>query len=58
MWVGAEEKQLNPNELKNNLLVARDKYGFNACQRAAEQGRLEALETLWIWTTEAELNTV
>ena len=32
-------------------------YGYNAWHQAAEQGSLQALETLWIWTKEVELNT-
>jgi hypothetical protein len=29
-----------------------------AWHRAAQQGRLQVLETLWSWTKEAELNQV
>ena len=57
LWVWAEEKQLNPNELKNKLFLEKDKYGYNAWHRAALGGSLEALETLWNWARDVELNT-
>ena len=31
-------------------------HGFNAWHRAADQGSLDALEILWIWTKEAEIS--
>ena len=42
---------------KEKLLTERDDYGYNTWHRAARQGRLEALETLWSLAKEAELNT-
>ena len=55
MGLGQKEK-LNPSELKNKLLLAKDHYGYTAWDRAAIEGSLEALETLWCWAKEAGLN--
>jgi ankyrin repeat protein len=52
----AKEAQLNEDELKNKLLLAKDKYGYKAWHRAAEGGSSKALETLWSWANEAEIN--
>ena len=57
IWVWAEEKQFNPNELKNELLLYTDSYGYTAWHRAAAEGSLEALELLWSLAKEAKLNT-
>jgi len=38
------------------LLVTKDQYGKTAWHHAAIFGILEALETLWSWGKEAELN--
>jgi len=51
-----EEKELQPNQIKNKLFVAKDKYGNTAWHGAAQRGSLKALETLWIWAKEAGLN--
>ena len=42
--------------MTKNLFLAKDKYECIAWHRAAEEGSLEALETLWSWAKEAELN--
>jgi len=39
------------------LLLGKDKEGYIAWHRAAEEGSLEALETLRRWVKEVELNT-
>ena len=52
----AGEEQLQPNQLKNKLFVARDQYGNTAWHGAAQRGSLKALETLWSWAKETELN--
>ena len=57
MWVWAEETQLKPNELQNKLLLATEMYGYNAWKRAAEQGNLQALDSLLSLAKEAQLNT-
>jgi hypothetical protein len=56
LWVWAEEAQQNANELKQKLLLAKDKYGITAWNLATLFGRLQALEALWSWAKEAELN--
>jgi len=38
------------------LFLAKDKYGCIAWHRAAQNGNLWALETLWIWSKGAEIN--
>jgi len=57
MGVGTEEMKLNLNELKNKLFLPKNKYGITAWHRAALEGSLEELETLWSWAKEVELNT-
>jgi ankyrin repeat protein len=52
-----KEGQMNTNELKKILFLAKDNYGFIAWHYAAEEGSLQALETLWSWGKEVELNT-
>jgi len=56
LWVWAEERQLNSNELKKKLLLDKEKNGNNVWHHAAYFGKLEALETLWILAKEVELN--
>ena len=56
-WDWAEEKQLNPNDLKNKLLLSKDSAGYNAWHDVGKKGTLETLEVLWSWAKEAELNT-
>ena len=56
MWVWVEEMQVNSNELKKKLLLARYQYGYIAWHRAAESGSLETLEILWSWAKEVGLN--
>jgi len=56
LWVWATEEKLNPNKIKNKLLLAKDKDGYTAWHRAADKGSLHALEILRNWAKEAELN--
>jgi hypothetical protein len=58
MCVWGEQTQLNLNELKNKFLLSKDLYGFMVWHIAAFGGSLMALEALWIWDKEMELNTV
>ena len=44
MWVEAEKENLNTNEVKKNLLAAKDKNGYIAWHTAALFGSLEALK--------------
>ena len=46
----------NGSQLNNKLFLTKDKYGYEAWHRAAERVNLEALETLWIWAKQAEVN--
>ena len=57
MWDWADGTQLNPNELHNKLLLATEMYGYNVWKRAAEQGNLQALDSLLSLVKEAQLNT-
>ena len=57
MWVWAEETQLNRKELKKNLFLTKDMYGYIAWHRAAYFGSLEILQTLWNLAKEVELDT-
>jgi hypothetical protein len=43
-----KETHLNEHELKNKLLLAKDKCRYTDCNRAAEKGSLEALQALRI----------
>jgi hypothetical protein len=52
----AKEVQLNDDKLKNQLLLAKDKFGNTVWHRAAEGGSLDTLEALWDWAKEAEIN--
>jgi ankyrin repeat protein len=57
MWVWTEETQNIPSELKRKLFQAKDKHGKTAWHIAALGGSLDALETIWSWAKEVELNT-
>jgi ankyrin repeat protein len=46
LWVWAEEGQLNSNELKENLLLAKDNEGFTAWHYAARFGRLRGIRDI------------
>jgi len=48
--------QLNPDELKNKLLLAKNKDGRTAWHRAAHKGSVAALEILWSWAKEGKLD--
>jgi len=39
------------------LLLTKEKYEYTACDRAAVEGNLEALMSLWIWDKEAKQHT-
>ena len=49
MWVWTEEKQLNPNELKNKLLLSRDSAAYTPRGTKQEKSRLKSLEILASW---------
>ena len=52
---GAKEVQLNEGELKNELLLAKDRYEYSAWNPAAGRSSLESLGTLWSWAVDAEV---
>jgi hypothetical protein len=39
------------------IILATDTDGYMAWHRAAEQGNLQSLEKLWIWSKEVQINT-
>jgi len=47
MWARAKEEQLNPNELKNKMLLAKGNDGRTAFQLAANSGELKNLSMTW-----------
>jgi len=53
----AEEEELQQDQIKNKLFVAKDKCGNTAWHRAAKRGSIKALEALWTWAKKAKLNT-
>jgi ankyrin repeat protein len=53
----AEEGEVQPNQIKNQLFQAKDQYGNTAWHGAAQSGSSKALETLWMWAKEEQLNT-
>jgi ankyrin repeat protein len=52
-----EETNLNKNEIRKNIFLAKDKFGFTVWHGAALEGNLQALEILWFWAKEEEINT-
>jgi len=52
-----EEEELQQNQIKNKLFVAKDQYGNTAWHAAAQRGSVETLEKLWSWAKELKLNT-
>jgi ankyrin repeat protein len=53
----AEEEELQQDQIKNKLFVAKDKCGNTAWHAAAERGSVKVLEALWTWAKKAKLNT-
>jgi hypothetical protein len=53
-----KKSQHNTNELKKTMLLAKEKYGYTAWHTAARFGHLKALETLWSFAKEEEINRV
>jgi len=43
-------------ELKRKIFLAEEKYGEIVWRKAATEGNLESLETIWRWAKEAELS--
>jgi hypothetical protein len=57
MWGFAREARGNPKEITKKLLLVKDKTGNSSWQRIAKGGSLEALEKLWNWAKEVQINT-
>jgi hypothetical protein len=55
IWVRAEEKQHNQNELKKKLLLTTDNFGLSARNLAEQCGRSEAVEIILSWAKKEEL---
>jgi hypothetical protein len=49
IWVPAKKGQMNRNDLKKKLLLAKSRQRLMAWQHAAGKGSLKALETLLRW---------
>jgi hypothetical protein len=54
MWFWAKEVELNPKDIENKLLLAKDQYGYITWHRAAEIGCIDSLEEIWSLAKEAE----
>jgi len=50
LWEWAKELQLQPEELRNELLLSKDKLNNTAWHMAAEEGNFKVLESLWEWS--------
>jgi hypothetical protein len=48
--------KVNSNELKKELLLAKDNEGNTVWHYAAQFGILEALDIFWNWAKEMKLN--
>jgi hypothetical protein len=51
----AKELQLKPQELRNELLLSKDRFQETAWNEAAEKGHVQILEKLWNWAKELQL---
>ena len=49
LWDWAKELQLEPEELKNDVLLSKDESKETAWHKAAESGQVEVLEELCDW---------
>jgi hypothetical protein len=56
MPLQTKRERMYAKEFKHILLLAEEKYGDTAWQLIAYRGYLEALEIIWSWAKEAELN--
>jgi len=55
LWDWAKELQLKPDELRNEVLLSKDKYGQMAWHMAEAGGHVEVLEKTWDWVEELKL---
>ena len=56
LWDWAKELQLNPEELRNELLLLKDKVNKTAWHKAAKRGHVEVLKKMLDWAKELQLN--
>ena len=47
LWVWANELQLKPKELRNEVWLLEDNSGKTPLYRAAGSGKVEVIEKLW-----------
>jgi ankyrin repeat protein len=47
LWTFAKELQLKPDELRNEVLLLKDKYNRTALHTASGEGQVVILEKLW-----------
>jgi len=55
LWDWAKELQLKQEELRNEVLLSKDKCGQTAWHMAAGGGHVAILEKLWDWAKELQL---
>jgi len=56
LWDCAKELQLNPKELRNELLLSRVKSQEMGCHKATQRGQVEILEKLWGYAKILQIN--
>jgi ankyrin repeat protein len=49
MWEWAKDMQLNPDEIRNEVLLSKYYLNHTPWHTAAEGGKVEALGKLWDW---------
>jgi CO/xanthine dehydrogenase Mo-binding subunit len=55
LWNWTSELQLKPEELRNEVLLSKDKYKETAWHKASGRGHVEILVKLSNWAKELEL---
>jgi len=55
LWDWAKELQINPKELRNELLLSKGKCNRTAWHSAAIGDKVEVLNKLWDWAKELQL---
>jgi len=51
----AKNLQLEPEELRNKVLLSKDKHNETAWHKTAEGGHVEILKELWDWAKKLQL---
>jgi ankyrin repeat protein len=57
MWKWAKELQLNPEDLRNALLLSKDNYNRTPLHKASLEGKVEVLEKVWEWAKKLQLRS-